>query len=194
MNNDIQTAPANFLYIDPILYRGRPANAQSRLPKELRTYDLLDQLGISYLRVDHSPTATIQDCHDIDKLLGIQICKNLFLCNTQKTKFYLLMMPGMKKFKTSVLSRQIGSARLSFAGEEYMEKYLDITPGSVSILGLMNDRENQVQLLIDRSVIDCHEYIGCHPCINTSSLKIRTQDLLEKFLPYIGCEYIAVSL
>lgn len=194
MNNDIQTAPANFLYIDPILYRGRPANAQSRLPKELRTYDLLDQLGISYLRVDHSPTATIQDCHDIDKLLGIQICKNLFLCNTQKTKFYLLMMPGMKKFKTSVLSRQIGSARLSFAGEEYMEKYLDITPGSVSILGLMNDRENQVQLLIDRSVIDCHEYIGCHPCINTSSLKIRTLDLLNIFLPAVNHPYTLVDL
>ncbi len=181
-------------YIDPILYQGRPENTANRLSKELRTYDLLDSLGISYLRADHFPTATIQDCHDIDKLLKIDICKNLFLCNAQKTKFYLLMMPGTKKFKTAVLSRQIGSARLSFAPEEFMEQYLDITPGSVSILGLMNDHKNQVQLLIDQAVIDHHEYVGCHPCINTSSLKIRTHDLLDIFLPAVNHAYILVNL
>ncbi|MCI8661507.1 MAG: prolyl-tRNA synthetase associated domain-containing protein [Lachnospiraceae bacterium] len=187
----MNTAPFS---IDPTLYQGRPADPKNRLSKELRTYDLLDRLGISYLRADHFPTATIEDCHDIDKLLEIEICKNLFLCNTQKTKFYLLMMPGSKKFKTAVLSRQIGSARLSFAPEEYMEKYLDITPGSVSVLGLMNDHQNQVQLLIDKSVIDHHEYIGCHPCINTSSLKIRTRDLLDIFLPAIVHPYTLIDL
>ena len=181
-------------YIDPILYQGRPENTANRLSKELRTYDLLDSLGISYLRADHFPTATIQDCHDIDKLLKIDICKNLFLCNAQKTKFYLLMMPGTKKFKTAVLSRQIGSARLSFAPEEFMEQYLDITPGSVSILGLMNDHKNQVQLLIDQAVIDHHEYVGCHPCINTSSIKVKTADILEKFLPAVHHEYTLVNL
>lgn len=184
----------NPFYIDPILHHGRPADSENRLPKEMRTYDLLDRLGISYERADHFPTATIQDCHDIDKLLEIDICKNLFLCNAQKTRFYLLMMPGMKKFRTAVLSKQIKSPRLSFAGEEYMEKYLDITPGSVSVLGLMNDHENKVQLLIDQAVIDHHEYIGCHPCINTSSLKIRTRDLLDLFLPAVGHSYILVDL
>lgn len=181
-------------YIDPALYTGRPADTTGRLPKEIRTYDLLDQLNIPYQRIDHDATATIEACHDIDKLLDIQICKNLFLCNTQKTCFYLLMMPGEKKFRTADLSKQIGSARLSFAGPEYMEEFLDITPGSVSILGLMNDTEHRVRLLIDADVINDHEYIGCHPCINTSSLKIKTCDILEKFLPYVDHEYTLVHL
>lgn len=182
----------NSLYIDPHVYTGRPADFFGRLPKEIHTYELLDQLEIPYERVDHDAVFTIEGCHQIDSLLNIQICKNLFLCNAQRTRFYLLMMPGEKKFKTSVLSRQIGSSRLSFAEPEYMEEFLDITPGSVSVLGLMNDRENQVQLLIDQEVIQGHEFIGCHPCINTSSLKIRTADILGKFLPHIHHPYIPV--
>lgn len=181
-------------YIDPVLYTGKPADISNRLPKEIRTYDLLDQLSITYQRLDHDATATIESCHDIDKRLGIEICKNLFLCNAQKTSFYMLMMPGTKKFKTAVLSKQIGSARLSFAGPEYMEKFLDITPGSVSVLGLMNDKDHQVRLLIDEDVITNHEFIGCHPCINTSSLKIKTSDILDKFLPYIDHPYTLVRL
>ena len=181
-------------FIDPVLYSGRPDSIDGRLPKEIRTYDVLDQLGIPYRRLDHDATYTIDSCHDIDSRLGIEICKNLFLCNTQKTNFYLLMMPGTKKFKTAVLSKEIGSARLSFAGPEYMEQYLDITPGSVSVLGLMNDTKRHVRLLIDEDVINNHEFIGCHPCINTSSLKIRTADLLEKFLPYTGHAFTIVHL
>jgi len=180
-------------YIDTTVYQGAPESMDSRLPKEQRTYALLDSLHIPYTRVDHEATATIDCCLEVEKILGIHICKNLFLCNAQKTKFYLLMMPGNKKFKTKNLSKQINSARLSFAGDEYMEQYLDITPGSVSILGLANDHENHVQLLIDSDVLK-DEYLGCHPCINTSSLKIRTADLLEKFLPAVHHEYITVTL
>ncbi len=181
-------------YIDPILYDGRPADTAGRLPREIRAYDLLDQLKIPYRRLDHTATYTIEACHDIDKRLGIDICKNLFLCNAQKTSFYLLMMPGVKKFRTAVLSKEIGSARLSFASPEYMERFLDITPGSVSILGLMNDTENHVRLLIDEDVIRGHEYIGCHPCVNTSSLRIKTSDILEKFLPSVNHPYTVVKL
>ena len=184
----------NEFYIDPVLYTGRPADCTDRLAKEVRTYDLLDKLAIPYSRMDHTATATMEDCHDIDTRLDIAICKNLFLCNAQKTDFYLLMMPGEKKFKTTVLSKQIGSARLSFAGPEFMEEFLDITPGSVSVLGLMNDTNHRVRLLIDVDVIDHHEYIGCHPCINTSSLRIRTADILEKFLPYVEHPYTVVHL
>ncbi len=192
---DNHTASQNDdFYIDPILYTGRPTDLSGRLPREIRTYDLLDQLGIPYKRLDHTATYTIESCHDIDKRLGIDICKNLFLCNAQKTSFYLLMMPGEKKFRTAVLSKEIGSARLSFASPEYMEQFLDITPGSVSILGLMNDKENHVRLLIDEDVIHGHEYIGCHPCVNTSSLRIRTADILEKFLPYVNHPYTVVTL
>lgn len=180
-------------YIDKTVYTGSPEDMSGRLPKEVRTYELLDSLGLEYTRMDHDATASIECCMDVEKLLGIHICKNLFLCNQQKTKFYMLMMPGNKKFKTKNLSKQINSARLSFAGDEFMEEFLDITPGSVSVLGLANDKENRVQLLIDADVLK-DEYIGCHPCINTSSLKIKTADLLEKILPAVHHEYILVDL
>ena len=163
------------------LQNGRPANEAGRLEKEIRTYDLLDKLHVSYQRIDHEAAETMEICAEIDKVLEATICKNLFLCNRQKTNFYLLMMPGDKTFKTKELSKQIGSARLSFASPEDMERYLDITPGSVSIMGLMNDTENVVQLLVDEDVLK-GEYVGCHPCINTSSIRIKTEDLFGRVL------------
>ncbi len=162
--------------------KGRPQNTEGRLDKEIRVYDLLDSLGIEYERIDHEPAMTIEACEEIDRVLEAVICKNLFLCNRQETDFYLLLIPGNKKFKTKDISAQIGSSRLSFGKPEYMEQFLDITPGSVSILGLMNDKENRVQLLIDEEVLQ-EEYIGCHPCINTSSLRIRTEDMVKKIIP-----------
>ena len=164
------------------LVKGRPATNEGRLDKEIRCYDLLDQLGVAYQRIDHEAAMTMEACAEIDKVLDATICKNLLLCNRQNTAFYLLMIPGDKVFKTSVLSKEIGSSRLSFAKPEYMEEYLDITPGSVSVLGLMNDHGHHVQLLMDEDVLK-GEYFGCHPCINTSSLRIRTSDLMEKIIP-----------
>ena len=158
------------------VYYGRPLREDGRLQKEIAVYDLLDSLSISYDRVDHQAMMTIAQCEEVDKSLGISICKNLFLCNQQKTKFYLLLMPGMKKFVTKEVCKLIPSPRLSFANETYMEEFLNITPGSVSIMGLMNDKENRVKLLIDREVAEA-EYLGCHPCINTSSLKMKTTDV-----------------
>ncbi len=180
------------LYIDPIIHTTRP-DSVGRLAKEMRVYDLFDQLDIPFERLDHEVTPSVESCLEVEELLQIEICKNLFLCNTQKTNFYLLMMPGNKKLKTADLSRQIQTSRLSFAAPEYMEKFLDITPGSVSVLGLMNDDENHIQLLIDSEILT-NEFIGCHPCINTSSLKIKTVDLLHKFLPYVKHEPTIINL
>ena len=163
------------------LQYGRPENS-GRLPKEIRVYDFLDKLGIDYDRVDHEAAMTMETCMAIDKVMDTKMCKNLLLCNRQNTDFYLLLLPGDKPFKTSVLSKQIGSSRLSFADGKYMEAFLDITPGSLSILGLMNDKENRVSLLIDQDVLTA-PYIGCHPCVNTSSLRIKTADLTEKIIP-----------
>ena len=175
------------------LMNGRPADCTGRLEKEIRCYDLLDNLGVEYQRVDHDAAATMEICAEIDKALGATICKNLLLCNRQCTVFYLLMLPGDKVFKTSILSKEIGSSRLSFAEPKYMEEFLDITPGSVSILGLMNDRNHKVQLLIHEDVLK-GEYIGCHPCINTSSLRIRTADMVKKIIPALGHEPRLVTL
>lgn len=175
------------------LVNGRPTNTQGRLDKEIRVYDFLDSLGVSYQRIDHEAAMTMEACEEIDKMLEATICKNLLLCNRQETQFYILLLPGDKVFKTKDLSAQIGSSRLSFAKAEYMEKYLDITPGSLSVLGLMNDKDKMVRLLIDEDVLT-GEYIGCHPCINTSSLRLRTKDLVEKIIPAMEHEPTIVKL
>ena len=178
------------MFIDPKVYTG---GAEGRLEKEMRSYALLDSLGLEYRRVDHEHADTIEACEQVEGLLECKICKNLFLTNRQQTDFYLLIMPGEKPFKTKLLSKQIGSARLSFASPEHMEKYLDITPCSVSILGLMNDKGGAVRLLVDRDLLK-EEYFGCHPCINTSSLRLRTKDLLEVIIPAMGHEPHFVTL
>ena len=175
------------------LYEGRPQNNEGRLEREIRTYDFLDTLGIHYQRTDHERADNMAACNEIDTVLGVIICKNLFLCNRQKTAFYLLMMPGDKKFKTKELSAQINSARLSFAEPSDMLRFLDIEPGAVSIMGLINDRDHAVNLLIDEDVLE-GEYIGCHPCVCTSSLKIRTKDITGVFLKATGHSYRTVQL
>mgnify|MGYP003532322946 FL=1 len=176
-----------------ILEKGRPENTDGRLEKEIRTYDFLDSLGIDYERLDHPPADTMEVCEEKNQILGATIRKNPFLCPRNKSAYYLLMMPADKVFKTKEVSSQIGSSRLSFASAEDMEKYIDITPGSVSVLGLMNDSENAVTLLIDEDVLKGN-YIGCHPCINTSSLKIKTRDMIEKIIPALGNRVIRVKL
>ena len=176
-----------------VLEMGRPADCGGRLEKEIRVYDLLDSLGVEYWRIDHEAAMTMEACAAIDEALGGAICKNLLLCNRQKTDFYLLMLPGDKVFRTSDLSKKIGSSRLSFADGAFMEDFLDITPGSLSVLGLMNDKNNRVRLLIDKDLLDSDTF-GCHPCINTSSLRIRTGDLMTKILPAMGHEPTIVEL
>ena len=177
--------------ISPIYHNSRP---EGELPaQETAAFDFLDSLGIDYERVTHELADTMEKCDDVSAVLGVDVCKNLFLCNRQKTNFYLLMMPGDKPFKTKELSHQVGIARLSFASPEDMEQYLDCTPGSSSIMGLANDPENHVQLLMDEDVVK-GEFLGCHPCINTSSLKLRTKEVLEVYLPAVHHEPIYVKL
>lgn len=181
--------------MDLVLEKGSPASVEGRLDKEKRCYELLDSLGLEFWRCDHpdAKADTMEDCLQIDAILEAVVCKNLFLCNRQKTQFYLLMMPGDKPFKTKELSGQLGCARLSFAEPEFMEKFLDITPGSVSILGLMNDKDNRVQLLVDEDVLK-GEFVGCHPCINTTSLKLYTKDIFGPLLKAMHHEMITVKL
>ena len=173
--------------------KGQPASSEGRTETELLVYRALNELQVEFMRADHAPAMTMEDCVAIGEAIGAPVCKNLFLCNRQGTAFYLLMMPGDKPFRTKELSAQIGSARLSFASSEKMLEYLDILPGSVSVLGLMNDHENQVQLLIDEDVLAA-KYVGCHPCVNTSSLRLETADLIQKILPKLQHDYRVVHL
>lgn len=176
-----------------VLKKGRPEDLTDRLEKEIRVYDFLDNLGIDYTQLDHEPAMTMEACEAVGKALGTAMCKNLFLCNRQQTDFYILLMPGDKVFKTKALSAQLGVSRLSFASGEFMEEFLDITPGSLSVLGLMNDKDHRVRLVIDKPVLES-ETIGVHPCINTSSLGLKTADLLEKIIPAMGHEPTIVEL
>ncbi len=166
------------------VFHERPQDTANRLPQEMAVYDLLDELQIHYDRVDHAAAMTMEDCREAEQVLGTSMCKNLFLCDRHQTQFYLLMMPGSKKFVTRDLCREIQAPRLSFAGEEHMAEFLHIYPGAVSIMGLMNDAENHVQLLMDREVAES-DFLGCHPCVNTASIKLRTAEVLEKFLPAV---------
>ena len=175
------------------LVEGRPADCTGRLAKEIRIYDLLDRLGVEFQRIDHEPAMTMEACAAIDRVLDATICKNLLLCNRQQTTFFLLMIVGDKPFKTSKVSKQLGCSRLSFAPGEAMEQLLDITPGSLSVLGLMNDPENRVQLVMDADILKGEDF-GCHPCINTSSLRLKTVDLMEKILPAVHHEPIILEL
>ena len=176
-----------------ILYHGRPGSANGRLPREMRVYDALDVLGIPYERIDHAPADTMEVCRAIDDALGTLICKNLFLCNRQKTKFFLLMMPGDKVFKTKELTPQIGAGRLSFGEPGDLLRLLDTLPGAVSVMGLLNDPAGRVSLLVDEDVL-AGETLGCHPCVSTSSLKLRTADVFGRFVPSTGHRYLTVRL
>ncbi len=173
------------------LVEGRPQD--KRIDKEERVYDLLDQLNIDYQRIDHEEANTMEICLEIEKTLKSTICKNLFLVNSNKSQYYLLMLKENKKFKTKMISKQINSSRLSFGSDEKMLEYLNITPGSVSLLGLMNDHDFKVQLLMDKDLLQ-DEYLGCHPCINTSSLRIKMKDVFEKIIPSLHHEPIFVEV
>lgn len=177
------------------LFHGSPADLSGRNDREIRSYAFLDSLGVEFDRTDHpdTPATTMEVCAEVDAVLDVKICKNLFLSNRQKTKFYLVVMPGDKPFKTKELSRQMGISRLSFGDESKMTEFLDLHPGSVSVLGLMNDKEHRVQLVIDEDVLK-EEYFGCHPCENTSSIRFKTADLTEKILPTLGVEPVLVKL
>lgn len=179
--------------VNKTLYDSKPQDEKSRLKKEMESYEVLEKLEIKYTRIDHEEAFTIENCNEVEKALDIKICKNLLLCNSSKNKFYMLIMPGNKKFLTKNLSKQINSSRLSFADGEYMEKFLNITPGSLSVMGLMYDRENMIKLLIDKDILN-DEYFGCHPCINTSSIKVKTSDIIEKFIPYTNHDVTVVEL
>ena len=180
---------------DMELYKGSPKDMTGREEREIRAYAFLDRLGIEYDRTDHPdmPATSMEVCAEVDSVLDVRICKNLFLCNRQKTDFYLLVMPGDKPFKTRELSKQVNSSRLSFADEEYMVRFLDVYPGSATILGLINDKEHRVRLVIDEDVFK-EEMFGCHPCVNTSSVRFRTKELTEKILPALGITPAIVRL
>ena len=177
------------------LYSGSPSDMDGREEREKTVYRFLDENGIAFERTDHPdmPASSMEVCALVDAVLNVRICKNLFLCNRQETDFYLLVMPGDKPFRTKQLSKQLGTSRLSFAPESYMVRFLDTYPGSASVMGLLNDKEHRVRLVIDEDVL-AEKMFGCHPCMNTSSIRFQTKDLVDKVLPAMGVTPVYVHL
>lgn len=172
---------------------GRPADCSGRPEKEGAVYDLLERLDISFTRADHPAAFTMEECEAVSQALHTPICKNLFLCNRQKTAFYLLLLPASKPFRTKEITAQLGCARLSFAGEEQLASLLHLTPGSATIFGLQYDTENRVQLVVDRDLLD-EAYFGCHPCINTSTIRLKTSDVFDRLTHALHHDYTLVTL
>ena len=175
-----------------VIEHGRPADLDSRLPKEQRVYELLDSLQIEYQRVDHEAAMTMEACAAVDEALGACICKNLLLCNRQCTDFYLLLIPGDKHFKTKQLSAQLGCSRLSFATEEHLKDILGVESGCASILALMNDKERKVRLVLDKDILATEKF-ACHPCLNSTSIAFYTPEL-SKICVKLGYERSIVEL
>ena len=148
---------------------------------------LLETLRIPYRMVEHPAAGAMEDLVAVEERLGVRICKNLFLCNRQKTVFYLLLIPADKRFKTSVVSKLIGSSRLSFGEEDKLYELLGVRPGSITPLGLVFDEAHQVNLLIDREVLALEE-IGMHPLVNTASIAMKTEDMMKVYFPFTGHE------
>lgn len=179
------------MYINETLFNTHPETTATE--KEMASYIFLEDNGVEYIRAEHDEAATIELCEGVERIIDAKICKNLLLCNRQQTDFYMLLIPGEMPFKTKYLSKQIGSSRLSFASGEQMTELLNVTPGSLTVLSLMFDKEQKVKLLIEKNVFN-DEFFACHPCVNTATVKFSTVDLKDKVLPKLLHEYTIVDL
>lgn len=171
---------------------GRPAGG-GRSEIENKTYDLLDSLGVAYTRVDTTPAENMEDCVFIEEVLGAPVFKNLFLCNRQMTEFYLMLIDSKRPFRTAVVSKLLGVSRLSFGTPEKLKELLGLTPGSVSVFGLMNDGERRVRLAVDKKITE-YDRVGAHPCVNTSTVGFSVNDLMNVIIPYFGREPVILDL
>ena len=179
------------MYVNEKFFNTHPESTKTQ--KEMDSYLFLEENGVEYIRAEHDEAATIELCESVEKIINAKICKNLLLTNRQQTVFYLLLIKGDMVFKTKYLSSQINSSRLSFATAEHMVELLDVTPGSLTVLALMKDKEKKVNLLIEENVFK-EEYFACHPMVNTATVKFKTEDLKSKILPALDHEYKLVNL
>lgn len=165
------------------VHQGAPDDQRQGL--ESQAYDTLKKLGIPFERVDNDAVEAMADCVEISERLGAEIRKTVLLCNRQKTEYHMLIMSADKPFVTKDYSEAVGCARMSFASGDAMVELLGQPPGTASVMGLLNDGDGRVKLLIEESVAN-EDWFACNPGVNTSHIRFRTKDLVEKLLPAIG--------
>ena len=152
---------------------------------ETTVYKELDRLGIKYERVDNDTVETMEECVEISEKLGAEIRKTIVVCNRQKTDFYLVILPAGKRFDSKLFAAMMHTARVSFASPEDMQRVIGLTPGEASVMGILNDPEGKVKVVIDKAVADA-EWFACNPGANTSHLRFKTKQLINNFLPAEG--------
>lgn len=147
-------------------------------------YTLLEGLSISYEKIDHPPVYTSEQARQLIPPRPAASAKNLFLKDKKGRNHYLLVFEDSKTLRFEHLAEQIGSSRLSLASLERLERHLGVDPGAVSLLALMNDRDQKVRLLVDRDLWE-KEALQCHPLDNTATLVISMGDI-RRFLHFTG--------
>lgn len=149
---------------------------------ETKVYQELERLNISYERVDNDTVETMEECVEISEKLGAEIRKTIVCCNRQKTEFFLVVLPASKRFDSKLFAAMMRTARVSFASAEDMESLIGLTPGEASVMGILNDPEAKIKVVVDKAVADA-EWFACNPGANTTHIRFKTKQLLDTFLP-----------
>ena len=176
-----------------IVKQGRPEDFDKRPEKEQRVYEFLDELGIDYLYLDHQEEFSMGDAADADEAIGVVGAKNVFLRDKKRRNYFLILVNGTKRIDLKPISELTGIKKLTFCHEDDLDEVLGLTPGAVTPLGLLNDPEGRVQLIIDESLQD-EELFAMHPCVNTVTIRMSNQDFMNTVIPAMGHEPIFVAV
>ncbi|MBN1227217.1 MAG: prolyl-tRNA synthetase associated domain-containing protein [Deltaproteobacteria bacterium] len=162
------------------------------MDQEKKVYEYLDALSIVYQRYKHPAVYTVEQARKHrGSITGGQV-KNLFLRNSKGKHHYLIVLEQSKKLDIKALQTRIGASKLSFASAKRLEKYLGVTPGSVSPFALINDLNHEVETYIDADLMD-YEQLNFHPNVNTVTLTISSADF-KKFLEHTGNDFYFLHL
>ena len=160
---------------------------------EQAVYDALKNMGIAYDVVQHAPASSMEECAWVMEPLNATCVKNIFLCPRNQSRFYLLITRPEAKLKTSDISKQAGASRLAFAPEEKLWHYLREKPGAISPMGLIFDEGREVTVLVDEALRKAPR-VAFHPCVNTASLALSSDDFFDVYLKTLGYEPIYVTI
>jgi len=155
-------------------------------------YEALEELKIPFDRVENDFMISMEDCEAVNKKMNTRMAKNLFLCNRQKTEFYLFITKDNKHFNTKIFSKAMGISRVSFAPEETLTEYLGTKIGATTIFSLVYDKDCKVHLVIDKDVLE-EKFHACNDGTNNAHIKITTKDLMEKYLKYTKHEPVIIE-
>lgn len=169
------------------------APQQFRTPLQEKCYGALTELEISFARVDTDEAITMEDCVQIDEKLDMKMVKTLFLCNRQQTSFYLFITAGEKPFRAKDFSAALEISRVSFAPSELMEQMLGTKIGAATVFSALLDSARDVQIVFDKDVVS-EEWYGCSDGTTTGYMKIKTEDILQKLLPYAKHSYQVIAV